>query len=66
MKISLRLESGEKCENVLKSEFVSTWDAKIKAANTNDSDSKLGTYLQVNPNLINPTYDENQFPHRIS
>ena len=44
----------------LKSDFLSTWDAKIKAANTNDSDSKPVTY-QVNPNLVNPTYDENQF-----
>ena len=35
--------------------------AKIKAANEIDVDSKLGTYLQVNPSLESPVYSDDVF-----
>ena len=41
--------SAEKRENVLKSYFLNSYKQKIRNANINDPNSKLGAYLHVNP-----------------
>ena len=38
---------------------------KIRITYDNDIDSKLGTYLQVNPDLETPSYDDNTFESGI-
>ena len=53
--------SPENCERFLRTEFLASVTDKIRNAYTNDSESKLGSYLQVNPELSNPTYDDNIF-----
>ena len=50
-----RYESPDKCRRELESEFMCKWKAKFENA-SNDSDSRLGTYLQVNPTLCTPQY----------
>ena len=51
----------EICERTLKQEFDRDTHDKIHQANTNDPESKLGVYLQVNPELQRPTYDNYLF-----
>ena len=46
---------------MLRSEFLTNFNQKIRNANNIDIDSKLGTYLQVNPNLESPTYRNHVF-----
>ena len=53
--------TANKCESDLKSEFSNSIKLKIRNANLYDPDSKLGTYLQVNPDLTTPTHDNNMF-----
>ena len=43
----------------MKSDFLNSYKQKIRNANINDPDSKLGAYLQVNPDLITPPSDNN-------
>ena len=53
--------SAERCESELKSEFLNTLKQNIMNANVNDPDSKLGTILQLNPNLVTPSYNSSLF-----
>ena len=46
------------CEETLKEEFDRITYEKIHNASTNDPESKLGVYLQVNPDLHRPTYKD--------
>ena len=46
---------------MLKAKFITTTTDKIRAAHATDIDSKLGTYLQVNPNLHTPIYSDTSF-----
>ena len=54
-------QSPTNCEKLLRTEFREEILEKIRTANVNDSDSKLGAYLQVNPELISPVCDVNAF-----
>ena len=47
--------TSAECENLLKSDFLNSYKQNIRNANINDSDSKLRTYLQVNPDLTPPS-----------
>ena len=49
------------CESLLRSEFTNNTNQKIRNAYDIDVDSKLGTYLQVNPNLKSPKYGTRTF-----
>ena len=53
--------SAAQCENNLKSEIFNTWKQRITNAHMNDPDSKLGTYLEINPKLESPLYADNLF-----
>ena len=53
--------SADTCEKNLQSNYMNRSKQKIKTAYGNDIDSKLGTYLQVNPDLETPSYDDNMF-----
>ena len=50
--------SPESCSNTLKNDFLNKFVTKIRNAAELDEDSKLGTYLLVNPNLFKPCYIE--------
>lgn len=41
----------DSCEESIEKEFLKSYQDKIKSQHRNDNDSKLGTYLRVNPNL---------------
>ena len=45
----------ENCEKELRLYYMRTAKEKINNAYENDIDSKLGAYLQVNPNLVTPS-----------
>ena len=45
------------CVNTLKNGFRSKFEVKIRTAAEHDEDSKLGTYLLVNPSLMNPVQE---------
>ena len=49
------------CERALREEHGSALKAKIRAAHRTDFDSKLGTYLQVNPSLETPVHNNDIF-----
>ena len=53
--------SAENCEKNLRSNYMNRLKQKIRIAYDKDIDSKLGTYLQVNPDLENPSHDDNTF-----
>ena len=53
--------SADTCEKNLQSNYMNRSKQKIKIAYDNDIDSKLGTYLQVNPDIETPSYDDNMF-----
>ena len=44
------------CEYLLQTEFINHIKHKIRSAHDGDVDSKLGAYLQVNPNLLTPSF----------
>ena len=41
----------EVCEKNIESELLKSYEERLKSQHDNDRDSKLGTYLRVNPNL---------------
>ena len=45
----------------MKTNFINTISPKIITAHNTDIDSKLGIYLQVNPELQTPIYENNTF-----
>ena len=45
------------CVSALKRAFYRKWEIKIRDAAREDEDSKLGTYLFINPTLSKPTYE---------
>ena len=47
------------CEDALANEFKTSIITKINTKSNNDIDSRLGVYLQVNPNLVPPKHDNN-------
>ena len=53
--------SPTNCENVLQNEFINNINAKIRDANVTDINSKLGTYLLVNPTLQSPAFPDSLF-----
>ena len=53
--------SAVQCENNLKSESFNTWKQRIRNAHMNDPESKVGTYLEINPNLESPLYADDLF-----
>ena len=57
----VKYDSAINCEVTLQSEFANKFSQQIKHAYYIDIDSKLGTYLQVNPDLIPPIYQNKMF-----
>ena len=53
-------ETPLNCENVLSAEFRAAYRTKISAKAHNDPESRLGTYLRINPQLKAPTLCKNQ------
>ena len=53
--------SADQCERILKSEFLNSIKVKIRNANLTDPNSKLGSYLEVNPDVSSPSYNNNIF-----
>ena len=51
-----RYRNADSCKKVLQNEFKAKTAEKIKADATKDGDSRLGTYLRINPNLTKPDY----------
>ena len=49
-------ETPTNCENALKREFRNIIEEKIKSTAENDIDPKVGTYLEINPQLCEPKY----------
>ena len=45
------------CEEMMKNELQAANEEAIRTAFTTDENSKLGTYLRVNPTLVKPSYD---------
>ena len=54
--LATRFTSSADCNNALKIEYSNKFKSKINDAAVIDVDSKLGTYLTVNPNLTKPTF----------
>ena len=48
-----------KCQQLLKQNFCNDWNNKFRREADNDIDSRLGTYLQVNPRLEAPKHTNN-------
>ena len=44
------------CASSLKSDYVNKFSTKIREAALVDADSRLGTYMSINPDLSKPTY----------
>ena len=44
--------SANTCESVMKTAFNLEWKNKIQTHFNDDVDSRLGTYMRVNPNLL--------------
>ena len=59
--LSERYDSPASCETPLKNEFINNTNQKFRTAYNIDIDSKLGTYLQVNPELQTPSYKNSTF-----
>ena len=53
-------ETPLNCENVLSAEYRAAYRTKISAKAYNDPESRLGTYLLINPQLKAPTLYKNQ------
>ena len=53
------------CGNVLKEEYKRKHNQAIHNAFQIDQHSRLGTYLQVNPSLMSPTYNNTPEFHRV-
>ena len=51
-----KYRNADSCKKVLQNEFKAKTAEKIKADATKDGDSRLGTYLRINPNLTKPDY----------
>ena len=51
-----RYTSVDNCANLLNNNFKSTYESKIRTTAMNDSNSRLGTYLTINPTLSKPSY----------
>ena len=51
----------ENCERFFREEYLQEMKEKCNAEYVKDPDSKLGSYIQVNPDLINPAYDDTVF-----
>ena len=48
----------DECERTMINNFKSALEAKTRSAAENDKDSRLGTYLGINPTLSKPSYPE--------
>ena len=48
----------DECDRIMTRDVKSTLEAKIRTASANDRDSRLGTYLTINPALSKPSYPE--------
>ena len=59
--LSSEYVSAEQCCSIANSNYVSSATRKIKDANNDDPNSRLGTYLEVNPDLVTPVYKESMF-----
>ena len=46
--------SSVDCSTTMTNNFKTEWENKIKSCAIEDSESKLGTYFQINPLLISP------------
>ena len=53
-----RFVNAERCEKILQEEFKTKCVDKIRLKAANDMNSKLGSYYEVNPNLVKPLYKE--------
>ena len=53
----LKYPTVEQCEASLTNQYRTTYEEKIRTAAELDSDSRLGTYLSVNPTLTKPLYE---------
>ena len=56
-----KYKSAEICYKELKLECIHSMTQKIRNAFVNDPNSKLGTYLQVNPDLTTPKYSDSMY-----
>ena len=55
-----RISAGQniaECRHQLSDELKATFEIKIRAAE-NDADSRLGTYLLINPSLSKPVFED--------
>ena len=57
----MKYDNAKQCESMLQTECINTFCRKINEAYNTDIDSKLGTYLQVNPELKPPVYQRKMF-----
>ena len=64
-KLQQTFTTTEECVKSLKDNFKSCYERKIQAAADADSDSRLGTYLLVNPTLVKPLYVEKMEFQRV-
>ena len=53
-----KFESIEQCNEILTNQFKSSFETKVQDAAAKDPDSKLGTYLAINPTLSKPSYED--------
>ena len=53
------------CESMLQNILKGKYEEKIRAASAVDEDSRLGAYLQINPDLVRPGYHEKLEFHRV-
>ena len=51
----------ENCERFFREEYLQKMKEKFNAEYVKDPDSKLGSYIQVNPDLYSPIYDDTVF-----
>ena len=53
------------CETILQNELKNNYKQKIQAAAAEDENSRLGAYLQVNPDLIKPIFQRKPEFNRV-
>ena len=50
-KLADTYKDDKTCKNTLKEQYLDSWTSRVEHCSSDDSESKLGVYKQINPNL---------------
>ena len=55
-KLADTYKDDKTCKNTLKEQYLDSWTPRVEHCSSDDSESKLGVYKQINPNLHRPAF----------